>query len=367
MADPFALQEEIFRALNQILIPWLQTPGDKNIVLAEPPVLATEKSPVAFKPSAPLKESGKGQGYQRNRAWPKEAVVSSGMPNLLFVIEGEADFRMLTTTGMLARQSGLAAHSGQYTIAMPAVTCLLAPPGVPLSDNTRPHWERPGVENAHSVVFWLHAYPYGGSCHLCRTRGKSHRSSGCLFVTDPQLMHLVELIFSEMRMRSKNYQQTVQGLLLAVLLRFERGLAERTDAAQEVPTLARELAGGHTASPVPEAALERARRFIDNHMGLAITPAMVASNAYISTAQLNRIFRSEMSMTVMQYVKQRRLESACFMLENTEMPIKQIAQQVGYQHPSHFTYDIVQKTGLSPREYRKNKRLHPTRSSRARK
>jgi len=65
-----------------------------------------------------------------------------------------------------------------------------------------------------------------------------------------------------------------------------------------------------------------------------------------------RLFRKQTGMTVTQYRATRRWERARFMLDQTDLPIKQIAAELGFHDLSHFGKFVRAQAGKGPREVR---------------
>jgi len=347
------LQNEVLLALNNTLLPWLCQNASPQIISAEHPLVVPESVQVNFRRAPPLRKQGKAEGINQYRHWEQQALNSINTPLLLFVLEGEADFRIGMTTEMIARRPHLSSSCGIYTVALTGVTCLLVPPGVPISDNSRPHWERPCLEKARSHLLWFHILPEAAMCHTCKTQGEQHTSGSSLLITDNKLMNLTELLLDELRARPRHFALTAASLLLAFLLRVERNLASHPAIlTKDELKKSDNIFKSQTLASPSALALERACRFIHGNLGHALSPALIASHAYVSLSQLKRIFRSEMDITVMRYVGQRRIDAAQSLLRNTNMSIKEIASHVGYSDLSHFSAGFARSVGQSPRTFR---------------
>jgi AraC-like DNA-binding protein len=72
----------------------------------------------------------------------------------------------------------------------------------------------------------------------------------------------------------------------------------------------------------------------------------------LSPRQLDRIFVRQFGQTPRAYADGRRLEMALWLLRQGELPAKQIAFQLGFRQPSHFTHWFHSRTGQSPRNWR---------------
>lgn len=74
----------------------------------------------------------------------------------------------------------------------------------------------------------------------------------------------------------------------------------------------------------------------------------VAARFNISPRTLIRRFKAVLDVAPNQYVQAIRIEAAQKRLEETEQPIDQIMQMVGYEDPSSFRRLFRKKTGLTP-------------------
>lgn len=93
--------------------------------------------------------------------------------------------------------------------------------------------------------------------------------------------------------------------------------------------------------------------YISAHALEDISIQSVARQFNISPTYLSRLFKHTTGSSLMQYVIQRRMGEAQTLLLVTDLPITQIAQQVGYSNLSHFVKMFTQNIGISPRTYRK--------------
>lgn len=94
-------------------------------------------------------------------------------------------------------------------------------------------------------------------------------------------------------------------------------------------------------------ALLNSIRYIEKNSHLLITTEDIAKNAGYSLFYFSRIFKKQMGLTVMEYVKERRLikaseEIAC------GKKIIDVALKCGYQSHSGFTKAFKNKFGFSP-------------------
>lgn len=84
----------------------------------------------------------------------------------------------------------------------------------------------------------------------------------------------------------------------------------------------------------------------------------IATLVGLSIGQLNRLFTSQVGMTVKAYAEQRRIDHVRRTLLSSTMPIKQLAYTMGFRQQSHFSRWFHKKTGIYPRAFRE-KTHHP--------
>ncbi|MCQ4923433.1 response regulator [Tissierella carlieri] len=77
-----------------------------------------------------------------------------------------------------------------------------------------------------------------------------------------------------------------------------------------------------------------------------------AKDFHISVNQINRLFNKYFHMTFIKYLNKFRIDKAIELMYNEELPIKEIATQVGFNNLNYFykTFKII--TGNTPKNYR---------------
>ena len=73
----------------------------------------------------------------------------------------------------------------------------------------------------------------------------------------------------------------------------------------------------------------------------------------MSRTQLHRKLKALTSQSTAQYIRIFRLQKAKFLLENSDLPVGEIATQVGYKDFSHFSRSFFKAFGTKPSETRK--------------
>src|SRR5687767_9821311 len=80
--------------------------------------------------------------------------------------------------------------------------------------------------------------------------------------------------------------------------------------------------------------------------------AEFAQSVNLSIWRLCHIFKSDVGMPPIRYLRQLRMERAKDLLESSFLSVKEIAFQVGLNDESHFVRDFKSTYGYSPALYR---------------
>lgn len=98
-------------------------------------------------------------------------------------------------------------------------------------------------------------------------------------------------------------------------------------------------------------------RYIAAHYAEDITLEDLAQSAHCSKSACLRAFRLLMKTTPYKYLIEYRLEQAALLLRQTQTPIGEIAEAVGFHQFSLFGKSFKRMTGQTPKEYRKAQAL----------
>lgn len=82
------------------------------------------------------------------------------------------------------------------------------------------------------------------------------------------------------------------------------------------------------------------------------SPSAYASKLNVSTGYLNEVIKEVTGSTVSYWIQQEIFIEAKRLLYYTDMDVKEIAYQLGYNDYSYFTRSFRKSIGLSPSEFR---------------
>ncbi len=308
------------------------------LILAEPWALSASRRadvrrhPEPLDPAAPLDTSGRSYLHAGHRR--DEALEVLRFPVLGCVLDGEADYRI-----------------ADHILSLKAGSFFVVPPGVPQPDGTRPHWERPEPQGLPNETLWLVPLPSGAFVGSCRVEEGEHRVGWPrVFLPDDRLLALTDMLIDALR-RSSEYCDALPHALLRALV-----LSVCADLRTSLPTLAPPLdESARDVAPVVRRVLD----YVDSHLHEHLSLARLASAAHLSIPHLQRLFKAQMGVSVMQHVNARRMEQARQLLACTDLPVSEVARLVGFAYPAHFTRSFRQATDMAPGTFRNTHRNDP--------
>ncbi|HLU22607.1 MAG TPA: AraC family transcriptional regulator [Bacillaceae bacterium] len=142
---------------------------------------------------------------------------------------------------------------------------------------------------------------------------------------------LKELIL-ELEMNSPHHNSYIIHLLLAKML----------------IELARSYEGAHTSISYVRKAQEYIQHYLDEDPSIVD----VAKHVGIHKSYLQKIFKQQVHLGLVEYKNQLRINKAKHLLRNSKLSIMDIAFEVGFNSRQHFYYVFEKTQGVSPREYR---------------
>jgi AraC family transcriptional regulator len=107
-----------------------------------------------------------------------------------------------------------------------------------------------------------------------------------------------------------------------------------------------------TCRGLPATKLDQVVSFIEDRLGDGLKLHELAAAVRLSQFHFARKFRLSMGQSPHAYLTLRRMERARRLLRETEMPLAQVAREVGYQTQAHFTGVFRRYVGLTPRTFR---------------
>lgn len=109
-------------------------------------------------------------------------------------------------------------------------------------------------------------------------------------------------------------------------------------------------------NPEDEAALsqecQKIKEYLDQNFTSPITLDSLSETVYISKHYLSHLFKEQTGISPIKYLTSKRMEKACELLSETELPVSEVSKAVGYENPLYFSQVFKRVYGISPVKYR---------------
>ena len=99
--------------------------------------------------------------------------------------------------------------------------------------------------------------------------------------------------------------------------------------------------------------------YMEENLADGVQLAAVAAAAGVSISTCSHLFRRYLHRTPMEYLNSLRLDRGCRWLLETDMPMTDIASELGFSSPSYFAECFRKAYGCPPSEYRRRHRPGP--------
>ena len=97
--------------------------------------------------------------------------------------------------------------------------------------------------------------------------------------------------------------------------------------------------------------LRRSTDFIEANLGKELHLSELAANVGLSTYYFCRMFKQSTNLSPHQFVLRKRIEQSQHLLKEHNLPIIEIAAQLGFSDQSHFARVFRSVVGTTPRRY----------------
>lgn len=100
--------------------------------------------------------------------------------------------------------------------------------------------------------------------------------------------------------------------------------------------------------------ISKAINYINSNYNYEITMEQVANHVSVSSYYFSKIFKEILGENYIDYVTNIRMNKAKEILLKTDISIKEICFQVGYNDPNYFSRAFKKSVGVSPSEFKAN-------------
>ncbi len=101
--------------------------------------------------------------------------------------------------------------------------------------------------------------------------------------------------------------------------------------------------------------LSRIAEYIEDNLDGAISLADLAGLVHVSRFHFSRMFKKSTGITAIRFVERCRIRRAQSLIEETDLPLAQVAFMTGFADQSHFTRRFHRHVGATPALYARQK------------
>jgi YesN/AraC family two-component response regulator len=129
--------------------------------------------------------------------------------------------------------------------------------------------------------------------------------------------------------------------------------SKKRNGTLQIPLLCAHINDQKRKNVVP--AFQLVLDYLDTHFAeWDISAKQVSEAVGIGINRVNSIVREQTGNSCKSYITRLRLKKACQMLAETDKPVFEIAEQVGYSSASYFIRVFKESLGETPESYRKS-------------
>jgi transcriptional regulator GlxA family with amidase domain len=107
------------------------------------------------------------------------------------------------------------------------------------------------------------------------------------------------------------------------------------------------------AAPSGDGSLEATRAWARERIAEPLTVAAMARHAHVSPRTFARRFRAETGTTPLQWLLSRRVLEARRLLEESDLPVEDVAMRVGFGNAASLRGHFRRATATTPTAYRR--------------
>ncbi|GAB4483319.1 MAG: hypothetical protein OHK006_03920 [Thermodesulfovibrionales bacterium] len=126
----------------------------------------------------------------------------------------------------------------------------------------------------------------------------------------------------------------------------------------------REILVESSSADAPETAVSRDAaliegiiEYIEGHYGTALSLEKLASLGGMNKYRFCRAFKKQTGKSYTAYLNSVRIRNSLELVKNTDLPITDISNAVGYSCLTYFERIFKSRTGMTPKEYRRRERI----------
>ena len=100
--------------------------------------------------------------------------------------------------------------------------------------------------------------------------------------------------------------------------------------------------------------VQKTMLLIDSDLSAELSLHVLAKHQKISPGYLSTVFKKETGKTVSEYIREKRIKHAMYLLNTTNLQIQTVALHCGIMDVQYFSKIFKKQTGKTPKEYRRS-------------
>ncbi|WP_195989353.1 helix-turn-helix domain-containing protein [Clostridium sp. D53t1_180928_C8] len=134
-----------------------------------------------------------------------------------------------------------------------------------------------------------------------------------------------------------------------------KSLDELTDVFKEISSELLVIIKNKKNFKAPKLAVEKIKEYIlENYTDYSFSLQLVSDNFDVSLSYLSQYFKDKTGITILDYITNLKINKSKELLINSNLTLRDIADQMGYSNVSSFIRRFKQVTSMTPGEFKKN-------------
>lgn len=159
------------------------------------------------------------------------------------------------------------------------------------------------------------------------------------------LRRIVNNALEELKNRPKNWDLMLRAYILELLIYIERALGNEFKKLGEERSPTKTYAYRHSV-------VRKAIQFFQDHLNHPVSVKDAADHLFLSPKYFYSLFKEETGETALEYLIGIKMKEAKRLLAETQLPVGDVGEAVGYTSVHYFSRLFKAKTGYAPTEYR---------------
>lgn len=150
---------------------------------------------------------------------------------------------------------------------------------------------------------------------------------------------IFEMIFSIVKDEKAGFQQAASGLIIALITNASAISKNRNAGGSEIDSM-----------------ITKSKSLMMKNLKCKISITQLANETGVGYSWFRKAFKEYTGISPLQFVLQLRLHEAKKLLTSSNLMIKEIADELGFESPFYFSRIFKQKCGVTAEEYRRRSR-----------